>query len=101
VQENFADATPEEIDLTLREAEGAFHFFRKLPGEKRADLLEAIAEGLEENSDKIVAIADDETNLGLPRLKMELGRTIGETRHFAELARSNTWLRTPFRQSGT
>ena len=92
MQENFADATPEEIDLTLREAEGAFHFFRKLPGEKRADLLEAIAEGLEENADEIVAIAEDETNLGLPRLKMELGRTIGETRHFAELTRSNTWL---------
>jgi NADP-dependent aldehyde dehydrogenase len=92
VNEAFPDATTAEVDITLRAAAQAFHSFRKLSGERRATFLETIADILESNSEEIISLADRETSLGLPRLRMELERTADETRLFAEIARSEDWL---------
>ena len=89
---NFPDASSEAIVGALEAGSAAFHPFRKLSGERRATFLEAISGGLESNAEEIVSLANHETSLGLPRLKMELGRTVNETRIFASLARSEEWL---------
>jgi NADP-dependent aldehyde dehydrogenase len=91
VNEAFPDATTAEVDMTLRAAAEAFHSFRKLSGERRATFLETITDILESNSEKIISLADGETSLGLPRLRMELQRTVNETRLFANLARTEDW----------
>jgi alpha-ketoglutaric semialdehyde dehydrogenase len=92
VNEAFPNATSEEVDCSLEAAAQAFHSFRKLSGERRANFLETIADRLESNSEEIISLAHRETSLGLPRLGMELRRTVNETRLFAGLARSEDWL---------
>ncbi|MBT7741525.1 MAG: aldehyde dehydrogenase (NADP(+)) [Opitutae bacterium] len=91
MNEDFPDSTSESIEYGLEAATGAFHSFRKLSGERRATFLETIADLLEQNTEEIISLADGETSLGLPRLKMELQRTVNETRLFAKLARSEDW----------
>ena len=91
MNEDFPDSTSESIEYGLEAATGAFHSFRKLSGERRATFLETIAGLLEQNTEEIISLADGETSLGLPRLKMELQRTVNETRLFAKLARSEDW----------
>ncbi len=91
MKDPFPDATSAEVDSALRAAAEAFLAFRKLSGEKRAAFLEAIVDGLECDAEEIVSLANGETSLGRPRLKMELGRTANETRLSAELTRSDAW----------
>ena len=50
------------------------------------------ADGLEQDAEEIIGIADSETSLGLPRLEVELKRTADQARLFADLARSSDWL---------
>ncbi|UWM48484.1 aldehyde dehydrogenase (NADP(+)) [Streptomyces carpaticus] len=50
----------------------------------RIALLRAAADALEADRDAIIAAADAETALGLPRLTGELGRTTGQLRAFAD-----------------
>jgi alpha-ketoglutaric semialdehyde dehydrogenase len=87
----FPDATTAEVDISLQTAAGAFHIFRKLSGERKASFLNAIADLLEQNTEEIISLANGETSLSLPRLRMELQRTVNETRLFAELAQSGNW----------
>ena len=91
MNEDFTDSTSESIEYGLEAATGAFHSFRKLSGERRATFLETIAGLLEQNTEEIISLADGETSLGLPRLRMELQRTVNETRLFAKLAQSEDW----------
>ncbi|MGE4551043.1 MAG: aldehyde dehydrogenase family protein, partial [Opitutales bacterium] len=87
----FPDATTDQVDSALRAAETAFLVYRKLSGERRAIFLEAIANGLERDAEKIIELADRETSLGRPRLEIELQRTVDQTRLFADLSRSGRW----------
>ncbi len=91
MNEDFPDSTSEAIEYGLEAATVAFHSFRKLSGERRATFLETIDDLLEQNTEEIISLADGETSLGLPRLRMELQRTVNETRIFAKLARTEDW----------
>ena len=91
MNEDFPDSTSEAIEYGLEAATVAFHSSRKLSGEHRATFLETIADLLEQNTEEIISLADGETSLGLPRLRMELQRTVNETRIFAKLARTEDW----------
>jgi 2,5-dioxopentanoate dehydrogenase len=91
VNEDFPDSTSESIEYGLEAATVSFNSFRKLSGERRAIFLETISGLLEHNTNEIISLADGETSLGLPRLRMELQRTVNETRLFAKLARSGDW----------
>ena len=91
MNEDFPDSTSESIEYGLEAATVAFNSFRKLSGERRAIFLETISGLLEHNTNEIISLADGETSLGLPRLRMELQRTVNETRLFAKLARSGDW----------
>lgn len=55
---------------------------------ERAALLDALASGLNAARSRLLDLAHEETNLGLPRLNGELDRTIFQLRGFADVVRS-------------
>ena len=92
IEPQFEGATAEHVNRTLEAAESAFHEYRQLPSERRANFLEKIA-------DEIVALGDDliergnlETGLPKDRLTGERGRTVNQLRMFAELIREGSWV---------
>lgn len=87
----FATATAAEIGAACDAAEAAFAAFRNTSPQDRAAFLTAIAENIEANADAIIAMANDESGLGLPRLTGELGRTTGQLRMFAAVAQDDAW----------
>ncbi|RQR85254.1 aldehyde dehydrogenase (NADP(+)) [Burkholderia sp. Bp9012] len=54
------------------------------PAAVRSQLLRGLADALEQHAAELVAIADDETHLGAPRLTGEVARTAFQLRGFAE-----------------
>ena len=88
----FPDTSDQEINQTLILAEQAFHKFRKFSGSKRAEFLDQIGKEIEKNQSDIISIANNETSLGVPRLEMELIRTVAEIKVFAKVARMNEWV---------
>ena len=86
------EATPGEADRALSAAAEAFPAFRAATPEQRANLLEAIATEIEALGDPLLERVNAETALGLPRLNAERGRTAGQLRMFAALAREGSWV---------
>ena len=81
-------STAADIDAAVLAAHAAFADWQASDGERRAALLEALASGLEAEREALVALADQESGLGLPRLNGELDRTAFQLRRFATLARA-------------
>jgi len=88
---SFLDATAEEIDQAVVAAEDAFYELQKLDGDKFADLLESIADGIEAAGDTLLDIAHAETGLPMGRLQGERGRTCNQTRLIAAMVRDEAW----------
>ena len=87
------EASPEHIDAALEAADRAFHDYRKLPSDLRADLLEQIAVEIESVGDDLLAVAHAETALPVAeRLAGERARTTRQLRLFAALARDGSWV---------
>jgi alpha-ketoglutaric semialdehyde dehydrogenase len=88
----FSEATADEIDRAVVAAADAFAFFAASPGETRAALLEAIAGEIEALGPALLERAQAETGLPLARLTGERGRTCGQLRLFAAVAREGSWV---------
>jgi len=82
----YKDATFEEIDNTLASAARAYTPFKNMSLKARRDFLHAIARGLEESGQELVALAAQETHLGSERLKGELARTCWQLRSYSDAA---------------
>lgn len=82
------DGVPEtdlrEVDRLLEAAAEAQDGWASIPGRERAALLRRVADGLEHDAERIVATADAETALGVPRLRGEVRRTTDQLRMFAD-----------------
>jgi NADP-dependent aldehyde dehydrogenase len=76
--------TNEQVAEITTAAEAAFKSLRRQPREWRAGLLQAIADGLEQRRDELVATAEAETGLSATRLGGELTRSVFQLRLFAE-----------------
>ena len=61
-------------------------------GEQRAAWLEAVADRLDANSGELIALADEESHLGTPRLTGELARTTAQLRLFSAVVREGAYL---------
>jgi NADP-dependent aldehyde dehydrogenase len=85
-------ATAAEVERAGTMAGQAFPVLARAGGEKRAELLEAIAAGLEEEAGAIVERAMAETALPEARFRSELARTTGQLRMFAAVARDGSWV---------
>ena len=76
----------------LDRSRNAFLQFRTIPGIKRAELLKAIAAGIEGSSAKLLPVAMRETNLPEPRLAGEVARTCNQLRQFADMLLEGSWV---------
>ncbi|MEN9685818.1 MAG: hypothetical protein RLZZ28_1604 [Bacteroidota bacterium] len=76
----------------MQQSADAFQPFQQYSYEQRAVLLETIAGNIESLGDALLEKAKEETNLPLPRLQGERGRTTMQLRMFAQMLREGSWL---------
>lgn len=82
-------ATPTgDVDRFVTRAQLAFPAWQAFD---RATALDAIANTLDAHVDELVALADRETALGVPRLTGEVARTTGQLRLFSDLLRDGSY----------
>ena len=85
IGEPWAESTSAEIDSAAKAAADAADAFAATSASERATLLRRLADALESDREALVAVADRESGLGLPRLNGELDRTTFQLRGFAEV----------------
>ena len=88
----FHEASATEVAAALDDAAAAFTTYSRRTGAERAEFLEAIATEIEALGDTLIHRAHAESGLPLPRLVGERGRTCGQLRLFAQLARDGSWV---------
>jgi len=81
-----------EVDRALEAAAEAAGPFGRASGAQRAELLEAIAEEILALGDSLLERAGLESALPAARLTGERGRTVGQLKLFAEMAREGSWV---------
>ena len=91
-ERRFHEATPDEVARAAALAGRAFRAWAALPAARRAALLRAIADTLQAWREPLVALADEETALGSPRLQGELDRTSGQLRAFADVLSEGSYV---------
>lgn len=89
---NFPVATDEEIETAIRLAKNAFPEYKSIPGSRRAEFLEAIADEIESLGSQLVERVMQESGLPEGRVKGERGRTCGQLRLFAKVLREGSWV---------
>lgn len=85
MNDKFADATTEEVDLAIARANQAFNSYQQLSSTKRAAFLRTIGEEILALGDDLISMACAETGLPEMRIQGERGRTIGQLGLFANL----------------
>lgn len=85
IGEGWAESTAAGIDQAARASAAAADAFAATSAAQRAELLRALAAALETDREALVALADRESGLGLPRLNGELDRTTFQLRGFADV----------------
>ena len=88
----FASASDDVVARACDLARAASDTYRHAPLETRARFLEAIATGIVALGDTLIERAQAESGLPKGRLEGERGRTVGQLRLFASLAREGRWL---------
>jgi NADP-dependent aldehyde dehydrogenase len=86
--EPFSETSSTDLDQAIQRASDAFDDWQTSDGEMRAKLLNALADALEMDREKLIELADIETGLGVARLNGELDRTTFQLRRFARIAQS-------------
>jgi 2,5-dioxopentanoate dehydrogenase len=89
---SFHPAAAEDVDAAMKAADASFSAFRETTGEQRAALLEKIGDEIVALGDALIARANQETGLPVARLNGERGRTVGQLKLFAQVARENSWV---------
>ncbi len=86
------DTTPEQLRQVTDAAQAAFARTADAPATDRAAWLRAVADALDAHVEELVAIADEESHLGVPRLTGEVARTTGQLRMFAAVVEEGSYL---------
>ncbi|WP_299055874.1 aldehyde dehydrogenase (NADP(+)) [uncultured Nocardioides sp.] len=73
-------------------ADAAFATYRRTSPSERAAFLETAADNVEALGETLVAQVQLETGIVEPRVRGELGRTVGQLRRFAALVREGSWV---------
>jgi NADP-dependent aldehyde dehydrogenase len=84
----FPDTTSDQTNLIIGKAVEAFPVWAKTSADDRARVLEQLADALDAHIEELVALADSETALGVPRLTGEVGRMTFQFRSFATALRN-------------
>ena len=88
----FRSCGAEEVAAALEAATAAYREMRQMDGARIGDFLDLVAEEIEALGDELLETCDSETGLGLVRLTGERGRTTGQLRAFAAIARKGEWV---------
>ncbi len=88
----FHEASAAEVNAALDASAVAFADYRARSGAERAKFLETIATEIEALGETLLQRAHAETGLPLARLTGERGRTCGQLRLFAQVAREGSWV---------
>jgi alpha-ketoglutaric semialdehyde dehydrogenase len=88
----YVSASTTNVDSAVASASAAFDIFANTSGEDRAAFLSAIADGLDAAAPELIARANLETALPIPRLTGEVARTSGQMRHFATVLEEGSWV---------
>jgi 2,5-dioxopentanoate dehydrogenase len=86
------EATSEEVNATLHEAQVAFLSYKNLSGKKKAEFLNVIADEIQVLGQELINTAMRETNLPEARIINEHARTTGHCRMFAKLVEEGSWV---------
>ncbi|MFE6507991.1 aldehyde dehydrogenase (NADP(+)) [Nocardioides sp. NPDC057767] len=86
------DTTADTVEALVTGAADAAAPLAAMALERRAALLDAVADTLDAHADELVPLAHEETNLPLPRLTGEVARTTGQLRRFAAVVRDGAFL---------
>lgn len=89
---SFTSCGREEVDAALAGAEQAYRAMRQMNGAQIGEFLDTVADEVEALGDALLETCDSETGLGLVRLTGERGRTTGQIRAFAAIAREGDWV---------
>ena len=92
IGEPVAKTTDSEVDGIASAAAAAFEAWSATPAAGRAVVLEAVADALDAEAELLIATADGETALGVPRLTTELKRTTNQLRLFGEVLREGSYV---------
>ncbi|MCI2237114.1 aldehyde dehydrogenase (NADP(+)) [Paenibacillus sp. TRM 82003] len=95
-----AETSPQEVAALCEAALSAAPALEEMGRERRAALLETLADALEARREDVVAIADRETALGAGRLNGELTRTAYQLRLFGEVLREGSYLEATIDHAG-
>jgi alpha-ketoglutaric semialdehyde dehydrogenase len=87
----FHRAGEAEAGLAMAAARRDFPAFRAAPGAQRAGFLELAAERLAGCEDALIDRIRQEAGLTEQRIRGELGRTLGQLRMYAGIARGESW----------
>jgi acyl-CoA reductase-like NAD-dependent aldehyde dehydrogenase len=85
------EASVADLDRAVEAAEHAFHSYRRVSADARAEFLDRIAEAIDTSS-HLLETANAETALPPERLAAERGRTVGQLRMFANQVREGSWV---------
>ena len=88
----FHEATTEEINEAIVEANTAFISYGKKSGIEKATFLEAIADEILNLGDALIQRCCAESGLPEGRITGERGRTIGQLKLFASVLRDGSWV---------
>jgi 2,5-dioxopentanoate dehydrogenase len=88
----FHEADNNEIEKAAELAGEAAHQLLGLDAAKIADFLDVVREEVVALGDELVQKADEETALGLDRLRGERDRTVNQIKLFAEIVREGSWV---------
>lgn len=92
LEPEFGGGSAADVDAACALAEAAFDAYRAVSLEERAKFLETIAQGILDLGDVLVERVISESGLPRGRVEGERGRTVGQLRLFASLAREGRWL---------
>jgi 2,5-dioxopentanoate dehydrogenase len=92
LEPEFGGGSAADVDVACTLAEAAFDAYRAVSLEERAKFLETIAQGILDLGDVLVERVMSESGLPRGRVEGERGRTVGQLRLFASLAREGRWL---------
>ncbi len=81
-----AHSTSEQVAEAVRLAVGAARAMAESAPAQRRDWIEAVVVSLLDNREELAALADDETALGLDRLRGEIGKAADNARFYARAA---------------
>jgi NADP-dependent aldehyde dehydrogenase len=87
-----AETGTADVDAICTRAASAFGEWSRSSRTARASALEGIADALDAHTDELAQLADEETALGLPRLRGEIKRTTQQLRLFAGVLREGSYL---------